>query len=199
MPKPAMRRYRVRSLTPSNFAASATVSARLSASITCSAVGFASVMAAFCHCWQIRVNPYFDIPQICQRGNVADVNQLLALANGAALHKALLKEVPTAKYRTVARWVGAKRQQPPAEMVPAILRAFGIETEKEAPPPWARELTGELLDEIKENRRAVLEAIQANLAAELAKYGLERALDEQPHDEPTRGSGGSTPTGVARP
>lgn len=61
------------------------------------------------------------------------MDRLLALANGAALHKALSKEVPAAKYRTVARWVGARRTQPPAEMVPAILHAFGIH-EKEAAP-----------------------------------------------------------------
>lgn len=83
--------------------------------------------------------------QSCQCGNVTDVDRLLALANGAALHKALVKEVPTAKYRTVARWVGARRQQPPAEMIPAILRAFGLDPdtqEEAAPPAWVERLLG---------------------------------------------------------
>jgi hypothetical protein len=75
---------------------------------------------------------------ICQCERVVDVDQLLALANGAELHKALLAEVPSAKYRTVARWVGKKRRQPPAEMVGPILRAFGLATDDEtAPPKWA--------------------------------------------------------------
>jgi hypothetical protein len=71
---------------------------------------------------------------------VSDVERLLTLVNGAALHKALREQGVGVSYRTVARWIGATPSaKPPAEIMPALEAVLG--TTKEPPrPEWAERL-----------------------------------------------------------
>lgn len=96
-----------------------------------------------------------------------DVNRLLALANGAALHKELQKRQAGVSYRTVARWIGEHPDMsPPAAMVPLILDAFGLPPQTEAPvPEWVRGLVDELVAEVRMNRDAILQTTGTELAA----------------------------------
>lgn len=102
--------------------------------------------------------PISDVAEPCQSAKVANVRSLLALANAAALHKALLSssyaDGRKAKYRSVARWTGAKGQDPPPEMVDPILEAFGL-LDKEKPPPWWGAAEDRLIQAIEENRNEI--------------------------------------------
>ena len=115
---------------------------------------------------------------ICQCANVADVDRLLALANGAALHKALVAQGVGVSYRNVARWVGPKRKQPPADLVEPILGAFGLGHEETPPEPaW---LEG-LVREVRMNR-AVIQAAMAGADPAFVQRVLDRlaALESRP-------------------
>jgi len=123
------------------------------------------------------------------------VNALLALANGAALHKALSRQKLGVSYRTVARWVGEHPDaKPPPAVVPHILKAFGIpETEKEAlRPEWAEGL----LREVRLNR-AVIQAAFAVGDPGFVQRVMDRlaSLEEPPTprgDEAHAGAGAAT-------
>lgn len=115
-----------------------------------------------------------------------DVDRLLALANGAALHKALVKRGVAVSYRTVARWIGAQPQlKPPAEMVDPILQAFGV-GEIETAPAWWAEAAEALVDQIEERMMptngelAVPEDLVRAVAQSLAdELGLSQPLDDE--------------------
>jgi len=150
-------------------------------------------MAVICHRWQIRVNPYFDAAVVCQSATMPDVQRLLALANGAALHKALRDAGYPAKYRTVARWV--QTRQVPPDMEQAVLEAFGL-GQAETPPPWWAEASGQLVDQIEGRMKstAVLADPVAEALAAAIVPDVVRALRQSGEAAPSEAE---APPGVA--
>lgn len=86
----------------------------------------------------------------------------------------------------------------PLEIVAAIEGETAPEAGQTVEPEWARRLSDEIIERLGRNQDAVLEAIESNLARELARYGLERARDEQSPDAETHGTGATTPTGAVQ-
>jgi hypothetical protein len=133
---------------------------------------------------------------------VSDVNRLLMLVNGAALHKALREQGVGVSYRTVARWIGATPSaQPPAELMPVLEAVFGI-TKEAAPPDWAERLEAKV-DSILANQnvvgetyaRQVIEALGSPDLLEWAqRIGERTAVPPSQSDEGSGGrSGGAAP------
>lgn len=74
------------------------------------------------------------------------------------------------------------------------------DTKKQAPAPaWAQGLADQILDEIRLNREAMLDALSTTLARELAHYSVERVLDGQPQDEPDSGTQDEPPEAEEQP
>jgi hypothetical protein len=102
---------------------------------------------------------------------VSDVERLLTLVNGAALHKALREQGVGVSYRTVARWIGATPSaQPPADLVPVLEAVFGIQKEAE-PPDWATRLEAKV-DSIHARQDTIMER-QAEMADSASRQVIE--------------------------
>jgi hypothetical protein len=115
---------------------------------------------------------------------VSDVNRLLTLVNGAALHKALREQGVGVSYRTVARWIGATPSaKPPAELMPALEAVLGT-TKEAAPPEWAERLQATVdaiharQDQIMERQGMVANGATQRLIEALAPLDrLQNSLD----------------------
>lgn len=128
------------------------------------------------------------------------MTDFLRVFEGKALAEELTRAGHSVSEKTVQRWKSGITKPKPQD-IRAIRELVGAtlpDMQKEAPPRWARELTDDLTNEIRENRRVVLESMSEALAEELARYGFERALGEQSDDAPALESEAKPPAGVGR-
>lgn len=126
---------------------------------------------------------------------MSDVERLLTLVNGAALHKALREQGVGVSYRTVARWIGATPSaKPPAELMPALEVVFGT-TKEAAPPDWAERLADMAAE------AAVTRLVPPDLLEQVPELFqrieafLQQVAEDAPEEPGPQGPAGSTPLG----